>query len=135
MADAKSIRIPDDNLDYGPDLIFTYRGVPFTGVSYEERGSGLTELEYKDGLQHGRSAEWDGAGILRWEGEYRENLRHGTFREYDSKGRLTSEARYEYGVLKEHLVYNERGEHEVVERLVEGSPESVVLERFRRENY
>jgi len=118
------MRVPDDDLDYGPDLVFTYKRVPFSGISYEKGSSGLTELEYRDGLQHGRSAEWDDAGVLRWEGEYRESLRHGTFREYDGRGRLVSEALYEYGVLIERLIYNEIGQCEVVERLKQGDAQS-----------
>lgn len=45
------LRVPDAELEFGPDLVMHYRGQPFTGPSYEVIEDGTrSELAYVNGL-------------------------------------------------------------------------------------
>jgi hypothetical protein len=69
-------RVPDDQLHYDENLIYTYRGERFTGVGYEDvPGRGLEEISYVDGLQEGPARDWYPSGQLRGETMFRANGR------------------------------------------------------------
>ena len=104
------LRVEDSELDYGPDLIFTYQGQLFTGIAYEDvPGKWLSEVCYRDGMQDGPAREWYPSGALRSETYYYENASHGTSREWDESGRLIAEERYEYGILVSRKMLDSSG--------------------------
>lgn len=86
------LRVPDAELEFGPDLFMHYRGQPFTGVSYGVMEDGTrSELTYVNGLQQGPARDWDASGWLRAEDSWRANFRHGRSRTYDASGAVISE--------------------------------------------
>ena len=98
--DIAPLRVEASDLDYGPELIFTYHGQLFTGNAYEDvPGKWLSEASYQNGLQDGPARDWYPSGVLRGESHYRENALHGTCLEFDPDGRLISEKTYEYAIL------------------------------------
>lgn len=62
--EAVVLRVPDDALDFGPDQIMHYGRVPFTGVAFEDNRTGRTEMQYRNGLQHGLTKAWWPSGNL-----------------------------------------------------------------------
>jgi hypothetical protein len=92
------LRVPDAQLDFGPDLVMHYQGRPFTGVSYEVMEDGTrSELTYvglrnKDRLETGMLH-----GRLRTEEFWHGNLRHGPSRTYDESGAAISEQWWDHG--------------------------------------
>ena len=86
------LRVPDAELEFGPDLVMHYRGQPFTGVSYEVMEDGTrSELTYVNGLQQGPARDWDASGRLRAEDSWHANVRHGHSHTYDESGTVISE--------------------------------------------
>jgi hypothetical protein len=66
--EASALRVPDAELEFGPDLVMHYRGQPFTGIAFDVMEDGTrSELSYVDGLQHGPARDWDASGPLRAE--------------------------------------------------------------------
>jgi hypothetical protein len=91
------LRVPDAELDFGPDLVMHYQGHPFTGVCYEALDDGsYCELTYLGGLQHGPAREWDASGRLRGEEAWDANSRHGPSRTYDETGAVISEQWFDH---------------------------------------
>lgn len=87
-----TLRVPDAELEFGPDLVMHFRGQPFTGIAFDVMENGTrSELSYVDGLQHGPARDWDASGRLRTEDSWRANFRHGGSRTYDESGALISE--------------------------------------------
>jgi hypothetical protein len=103
------LRVPDDDLDFGPDQVMHYHGVPFTGISFEDDKGGRAELQYRNGLQDGMAREWWPSGQLKEETPYREGFAHGVIRAYDDAGRLIQESLREYGILLRRTTYDEDG--------------------------
>ncbi|MGW5195172.1 toxin-antitoxin system YwqK family antitoxin [Kribbella sp. NPDC004138] len=92
-----TLRVPDAELDFGPDLVMQYRGQPFTGIAFDVTENGTrSELTYVDGLQHGPARDWDASGRLRAEDSWRANVRHGVSRTYDENGAVISEQRWDH---------------------------------------
>ena len=93
-------RIPYEELDYGDDGLYYYRGVPFTGVAIYLEGGGWiqAEEEYQEGLLWGQKREWHQPGKLEREAQCVRGARHGLCREWDGDGHLIAEEAYEYGV-------------------------------------
>lgn len=53
--EGSALRVPDAELEFGPDLVMHYRGQPFTGIAFDVMEDGTrSELSYVDGLQHDR---------------------------------------------------------------------------------
>ena len=99
------MRVPDDDLDFDDDQVMHYRGVPFTGVSFDE-GATPSEIGYRDGWQHGPARDWHTNGVLRSEGDWCDGRAIGVHRQYDDTGRLLLEETYDGG----HLVSTVRHE-------------------------
>jgi len=90
--EGSALRVPDSELEFGPDLVMHYRGQPFTGIAFDVVADGTrSELSYVDGLQHGPARDWDASGRLRAEDFWRTNVRHGVSRTYDENGAVISE--------------------------------------------
>lgn len=129
------LRVPDDDLDFGPDQVMHYQGVPFTGIAFEDDETGLSELEYRDGVQDGFTRQWWPSGLLKTEMPYREGFVHGVVRNFDDTGRLVDESLREYGILLRQTTYDEDGR--VVEirdiRLDPASYRYGALQRYREQ--
>jgi antitoxin component YwqK of YwqJK toxin-antitoxin module len=103
-------RVRDDQLDYGPDLIYYLAGERFTGIGYEDvPGFGVSEISYKDGFQDGPARDWYPSGTLKSESWYRENARHGFSRDYSEDQVKVLEELYEYGILVRRTSWDESG--------------------------
>ncbi|WP_405873883.1 MULTISPECIES: toxin-antitoxin system YwqK family antitoxin [unclassified Streptomyces] len=103
--------VPDDDLDFDEDLIYTYRGELFTGVGYEESdGRRISEIHYVNGRQEGVSRGWHADGSLCEETSYRQNVLHGTRFRYDTEGHVRLEEKYEYGILLSKVERNAQRE-------------------------
>ncbi|GAB3433824.1 toxin-antitoxin system YwqK family antitoxin [Flindersiella endophytica] len=125
--------VPDEELDFEADQVFTLNGLPFTGVGYEESPEiGRSEVTYQDGLQTGPARSWDPSGVLRSESYYYGGALHGMSRKFDSDGTLTLESRYEYGILLHQRAFGP--DEEVIEsyELDPNSYNAELLERYRR---
>jgi len=103
-------RVPDSELDYDADLVFTHHGVPYTGIGYDEDAvCGVSEISYVDGRQEGPSRDWYPSGQLKAEVMYRNNVRHGYTREFTEDGVLSREELYDYGVRTQSIVFDAAG--------------------------
>ncbi|WP_322756558.1 hypothetical protein [Frankia sp. Cas3] len=127
-------RVEDSELDFDEDLIYTYRGVLFTGIGYEEvSGHGLSEISYRQGMQAGPARDWYPSGVLKGESYFRENVLHGPLREFDEDGNVRFEAVYEYGILVSSLRSDGSGAVVEFSEISGDSPNFSLLERYRRE--
>lgn len=55
--------VPDSDLDFDSDLVFTLNGAAFTGIAYEESAElWRSEITYRDGIQEGAAREWSPPG-------------------------------------------------------------------------
>ena len=95
----KKSRVPDEEIEYDGNLVYTYKGVRFTGIGYQQTSHGLSEIAYVDGAQEGWARDWSPAGVLRGETLYRENAHHGWDRDFDEAENLVQGRLYEYGIL------------------------------------
>ena len=128
------LRVPDDELDYDDDLVYSYHGERFTGVGYDEaEGHGLSEISYVDGLQDGPARDWYPSGSLKSEEFFRKNIRHGRSREYREDGLLLSEDVHEFGVHIQSRVFDSEGRGTTTLELAEGSPNYQLLQRIRNQ--
>lgn len=124
--------MPDKALDFDSDLTFALNGAPFTGIAYEESPSlGLSEIEYRDGVQEGVARDWWPSGVLKGESEHVRNTLHGASRGYDDSGRLRVVANYEYGVLVRKESFGSDGSLIGVEQLDPDSGAATLLSRYR----
>ncbi|MFF1603597.1 toxin-antitoxin system YwqK family antitoxin [Streptomyces mirabilis] len=124
--------VPEDEIDFDEDLIYTFRGVPFTGVGYEEAdGRRVSAVCYLDGKQDGYSRSWYDDGSLREEFCYRQNSLHGKHVLYDADGRLRLEELYEYGILLSKVERNAEGEFSAIFELKSTDPQWKTLNEFR----
>jgi hypothetical protein len=123
-------QVADDELDFDEELQWTYRGRPFTGISYEDSEVGRVEIGFVDGVQSGPARALALNGRVVWTGAYRGGARHGMFMEYDSEGSPLLVEEYELGVLmkRERFLSGDPISREEID--FEG-PEYKVLEKFR----
>ncbi|WP_239311924.1 MULTISPECIES: toxin-antitoxin system YwqK family antitoxin [unclassified Frankia] len=127
-------RVEDSELDFDEDLIYTYRGVLFTGIGYEEvPGHGFSEISYRQGMQAGPARDWYPSGALKGESYFWENVLHGPLREFDEDGNVQFEAVYEYGILVSSLRSDASGAVVESSEISDESPNFSLLERYRRE--
>lgn len=104
------LRVPDDQLDYDEDLVYTYRGERFTGIGYDEApGHSRSEISYVNGVQEGPARDWYPSGRLKFEAMYKDNARHGHRREFREDGTISLEEIYEYGVLVRSASFDVEG--------------------------
>lgn len=123
-------RVPEDDLDFDEDLIFTYQGKRFTGIGYETSpDGGLSEVMYVDGMQDGVGRDLYPDGSVKYECHYKANLRHGTIREYSPDHRLTLEAVFGYDILLVKKAYDETGRLSDMFELQPGGPEYALYRR------
>lgn len=125
-------RVPMDVLD--EDDIARLNGQPFTGTAFElaDGARRASELEYRDGLQHGFARDWYPDGRIHGETEYAEGVRHGLEREWFENGALAMEAMWEYDILITKCIWDPAGM--VIERysIDEGSWQFQLLTALRR---
>jgi antitoxin component YwqK of YwqJK toxin-antitoxin module len=127
-------RIPDDELDFDENLNYFHNGELFTGVGYSDiPGGGLSEISYRNGLQHGAARDWYPSGMLKGEWIFRHNVRHGVSRELREDGSLISEKVYEFGILVESKEFDPAGRVAESFKISEDSPNFRRLQRFRNE--
>lgn len=125
-------RVPDSELDYDGELFYTYKGVPFTGVAYEDvPGKWLSEVSYRNGLQDGAGRDWYPSGALKAESWYRENTLHGVSREYNEDQVKIMEEVYEYGILISRTRWDDAGHEIETWKIDPDGPSFVRLQRYR----
>ncbi|WP_250290208.1 hypothetical protein [Frankia sp. CiP1_Cm_nod1] len=128
------LRVPDAELDFDENMVYTHRGALFTGIGYEEvPGRGISEIGYRRGLQERPARDWYPSGKIKGESYFRENVPHGAFREFDEGGNLRFDAVYEYGILVSSVRTDHSGA--IIESFEIDSSNSnfLLLERLRRE--
>ncbi|MFE6507832.1 toxin-antitoxin system YwqK family antitoxin [Nocardioides sp. NPDC057767] len=126
--------VPDSELDFDEDLVFTDGGKPFTGVAFEESAiRGRSEVTYRDGLQDGPARDWYPSGVLKGESWHVQGVPHGPAREYDESGKLREEATYSHGVRVLLRVLDDEGRIVREERIDPNGEAAQVLNRMRRE--
>jgi hypothetical protein len=125
-------RVPDDDLDFGPDQVMIYEGTPFTGTAIDDDETTHSEMEYMHGLRHGVTREWRSSGFLKTEMSHREGMLHGTVREYDEGGRIIESSLFECGTLIRRSVYGEDGDEVEVYHIDPGSGSYEILETYRQ---
>jgi antitoxin component YwqK of YwqJK toxin-antitoxin module len=119
---------------YFEDYCHAYQGKPFTGIGEEVSGSGamISEIEFKDGMQHGTTRGWHPNGRLRRESMYRHNALHGQHREYYDDGRLKKDEEYENGVCLRSQEWDKDGNLKEEYHIRPGSVEYEILQLSRR---
>lgn len=135
MATSNSdLRVPDSELDFDDELFYRWRGAPFTGIGYDDiPGGGLSEINYRYGVQEGPARDWYPSGALKGESYFRENVPHGISREYAENGTLVMESFHEYGILVERRERDASGELVTTFVVSPDSKTHATLERYRRE--
>ena len=127
-------RVPDAELDFGPDQVMWHDGERFTGVAFEDRTDlGLSEITYRDGLQEGWARDWYPSGALKGESAFQDGVPHGEITEFDESGSVIERSQWEYGIRVSALRRDESGSLVEVYRLDAAGPEARVLERARRQ--
>lgn len=126
------MRVPDSELEFDAELTYRWRGQPYTGIGYDDTStSGVSEISYRDGRQHGPARDWYPSGILKAQTYFRENTVHGVACEYNPDGTVTSETVYEYGIKIRRLERDARGSMHQTYRLSPDDPLHTLLERYR----
>lgn len=98
--DVPEARVHDSELEFEADLVYKHNGRPFSGVGYEETNEGgLSEINYRNGLQDGPARDRYPSGRIKGESYFRENILHGRSRDFDENGNVTQESVYEYGIM------------------------------------
>jgi antitoxin component YwqK of YwqJK toxin-antitoxin module len=134
MGHQQETRVPDSELDFDDELIYRWRGSLFTGIGYEDTpGGGVSEINYRYGVQEGPARDWYPSGTLQAESHFRENVPHGVAREYAEDGTLIQEAFHEYGILIERREISAAGEMVTTFLIDPDSSTYPMLERYRRE--
>lgn len=126
--------VPDSELEYDSDLIFTHEGEIFTGVGFEETPeTGRQEISYRDGMQDGWTREWYPSKVLRDEAHYIQGVSHGLTREFDPAGNLIKETSHEYGIRILTREFDSSGQVIAIEELDPHDGAARYLERLRIE--
>ena len=93
--------------------ITLYKGTPFTGteIFYFDNGCKCYEVEYEEGIRHGRKRSWHLNGNLKEEIFYENDAIKGISREWHENEQLQKEYNYETGEVKKwdalgNLIYN-----------------------------
>ncbi|WP_157489047.1 hypothetical protein [Pseudofrankia sp. DC12] len=132
MTESGPVRVLDSDLDYDSDLVYSYRGQPFTGVGYDDvPGHGLSEISYVDGRQEGSSRDWYPSGNLQAETFYKRNMRHGPNREYREDGSIALDEYYEFGVRVSSRTIDENGSVVESYQLLDDSDGRRKIDRLR----
>lgn len=93
-----AVRVSDDALDLGDDLVMRWRGKPFTGISVEEGGPApRSEVSYVDGIQEGESRDWHPNGALSVSAFYRSGVLHGVMTRYSPNGEMVEMSSFDNG--------------------------------------
>lgn len=92
-----SLIVAATELDYDAELVFRWRGEPFTGVGYEEHPV-RSEVTYVDGHQTGPARDFYASGRLSAETWYHDGTPHGWNRTYAEDGTVRTEELYEFGM-------------------------------------
>lgn len=133
-SDSDRLRVKAEELDYASELFYTYKGMPFTGVTYEdEPGKWLSEVSYRDGLQDGVARDWYPSGGLKGESWYKENTLHGRSRDYSEDQVVISEKIYEYGILVRRAAWDDAGRQIDSWAIDAGGSVFGLLRRYRAE--
>ena len=67
------------------------------------------EINYKNGLKHGKDKSWHNNGQLSQEGQYENDLQHGVWQEWYENGKLKSLITYNYGKQVSKKCWDESG--------------------------
>lgn len=126
-------RVPEDDLEFDSDQVFTHDAEPFTGIAYDESAVGRSEVSYRDGLQDGPSRDWFPSGALRSEMMYVRGARHGVSRAYDEHGHLSSETWFEYDICTLRKRYGKDGTLDGVDEIDMSAATGHLLARYRAE--
>lgn len=95
---ATAVRVSDDALELGDDLVMRWQGKPFTGISVEEGGPApRSEVSYVNGIQEGESRDWHPNGTLSVSAFYRNGILHGVMTRYTPSGDTFEISSYEHG--------------------------------------
>lgn len=128
------LRVPIDELKWHEGHgLYTYEGLPFTGITFEMGLSGTleAETEYRDGLRSGLHREWYPDGSLAAEGTFLAGTTQGTYREWHSNGQLAAEEVGEYGILLSEMRWDDSGRLVKEYVIEEGGPDWQRLQQRR----
>jgi len=106
-----SHRVPIEALDYRQDGYYYLDGKPFTGIGYSlfEDGRVAAEMEYREGLQDGRTREWYATGQMMVDSTLVEGGVHGHAREWHVNGVMAEDGEYDHGVALWTRKWDEQG--------------------------
>lgn len=110
----------------------TLSGADFSGVAYKTENGKYEEYSYRDGILHGPAHVWQSKTLrLIEEYNYISGSKHGPFKIWFKPGVVKEIGKYEYGIITDRKIYNERGQLIDSETLSESSPEYEVLSILR----
>lgn len=104
-------RVNVDAIEFADDYTYNLNGTLFTGIGYEADESGvlMSEMEFKNGIQHGVTRLYFSNGLLKKESYYEYNTLSGITREWDTEGKLEREEEYERGICIRRSAVDSRG--------------------------
>ena len=129
------LRVSHHHLEHRSDDLVYYEGEPFTGVGYDLADAGwlYSEIEYRDGIQWGRSRDWYAPGELAAESHFAWGWLHGPSREWHRNGQLATEELYEMGSCLKRKRWDQTGRLIEDYELKASEPEFRLLEQKRAE--
>ena len=102
--------IDENELGFGPDYYYYYRGERFTGTAVEKlKGKAAEESNYTNGIPDGLDREWDENGTLIFEMQWEMGAQEGWKRGWYLDGKLLPEALYECDVMVQHRIWDKEG--------------------------
>lgn len=126
------MRVHAEDLDGDESSLVRYEGAPFSGVAVESSGTGVVEVEYKEGERSGFMREWSPSGALVLDQEWWRGLLHGRSRRWGPSGRLAEDSQYCLGVCVRAAKFSEDGKQVSDYLLANGDPLFALLQVMRQ---
>lgn len=127
-------RVSVQEIDFMDDYRYCYRGLPFSGTAFETDSNGrlIAEMEFHDGMQHGKSGVFYPSGQLQREASYRYNTLHGVVSEWNINGTVELVEEYELGVCVSRSITDGSGVLRLSYQLREGDSQFEILLMLRK---
>lgn len=126
-------RVNISEIEFTDEYAYRWHDSPFSGLGVETTDDGtlLSEIEIRDGMQHGTTKEFYPSGHVKREANYENNTLNGFVREWDENGLPLLEEEYERGICLRRKAKNAAGKLAPVFELDENDPRFDLLKLIR----
>lgn len=127
-------RVNTDYIELSQEGVYSWEGLPYSGVGYELTVDGAlwSEMEFRNGIQHGTTREYFRSGRAKREAHYENSYLHGFVREWDESGTLQREEEYELGICLRRKVRGVSGDLVSCYEIKEGDFQFELLQQLRK---